>query len=103
MTVENSSIFIITAMFFFYWPHRQVWNLAYTDYAHVEPPYAELVYFGLIQLAINFVVDYVSVLFERAQQVHTFRPLREEPIRMTLWEIVNLWQMILLIICAPLL
>jgi len=71
-------------------------------YSSKEPNYTNLLIIGAIQLVINFVVDYVSIIFEHTQHVETFRPIREEPFRMFIWELINFTQMILLIICTSL-
>ena len=57
-------------------------------------------YIGLIQLAVNFISDYFSVILEVTQNIPTMRVFKEEPIRMFAWEFVNYIQMLSLILCS---
>jgi len=95
MLTEISAIFVIPVMTFALYHHKLVFNLAYAEEA---PQVSDVLILASVQLVIQLITNYVSIVIYRSQKLPIFETFAEEPIRTVVWEVLNYVQMISLIL-----
>lgn len=86
MLIENTSIIIIPFLVLFLHDHKRVFNFGFTNDA---PDFKLLLELAAIQLVIEVVADYISVVLEYLQRIPVWKVFEGNQVKVMAWQLIK--------------